>query len=249
MGKIHDQAYQHPLLSQTIDVFLHNQFVSGFTSDSHRQIDSEDLKKAGWLASILANSHLDQHKQNAQLFAALLFLQYPQSIEATQLSYVVLARTGNLIATKFFSNLFIENGSTPYADKTFAHSFGSLLDIEVGVDRLEKTVEIGTEKFLLSGFQKNLWESLVTENRVSISAPTSAGKSFIIQRYIQQKYLSESTLDVLYIVPSRALLNQVSQEFTQLLSDNVKINTAFIEEQLVGRLNKEEGGASKSMMT
>ena len=73
-----------------------------------------------------------------------------------------------------------------------------------------------------------------TKDNIAISAPTSAGKSYIIQNYFLELFTKEEEFFAVYIVPTRALIAQVAEDFKNVLNDDVSINTAFIE-------NEEDG--------
>lgn len=75
---------------------------------------------------------------------------------------------------------------------------------------------VGEKKFLLTEFQKRLWDALESDPVVGISAPTSAGKSFVILLKTIKKMLHGST-DIVYIVPTLSLLNQVTEDYNNML--------------------------------
>lgn len=77
-------------------------------------------------------------------------------------------------------------------------------------------VHIGERTFLLTNFQKHIWDALFRESLVGISAPTSAGKSFVILLASVQKMLLEA-LDIIYIVPTLSLVNQVTEDYNKML--------------------------------
>ena len=70
------------------------------------------------------------------------------------------------------------------------------------------------------------------ERLIGISAPTSAGKSFVILLKILSKLCIES-FDVVYIVPTLSLLNQVSEDFNktiqQLHISNCMVSNSYVE--------------------
>ncbi|WP_172619375.1 DEAD/DEAH box helicase [Paenibacillus alvei] len=225
--KTYDQAYNHPALNSTIDLML-NYYISNSFQGGVSGIEIPEIKKAGWVASILASSNQDIHKQKAQTFAALLFLLFNEDINCTKLSYIIFSRTGNMLATKFLSTLYNQEQK---GDITFKYDFGTVLDFEVGLKRYSNTIELDTENLITSDFQKQLWENLNSEGNIAISAPTSSGKSFIIQSYVKYKFHELDAYSVLYIVPSKALLNQVSEQFRSILSKDTMIRTAHIDQQ------------------
>lgn len=77
-------------------------------------------------------------------------------------------------------------------------------------------------------FQCIFWESVNTHDWISISAPTSAGKSFIIGRWLAEYLRNNPLPTVVYIVPTRALIQQVQQDVEGILkSEHVK-NTSVV---------------------
>lgn len=99
--------------------------------------------------------------------------------------------------------------------------------VEIFKEILKKennTIEINEKEYLLNDFQLNLY-NLARENKVlSISAPTSAGKSFIIKRIMIDLLLSTYTCCA-YIVPSRALITEIINEIRDEVNEiGVKIN-------------------------
>lgn len=77
-------------------------------------------------------------------------------------------------------------------------------------------VYVGDKSFLLTDFQKRMWDALEYNPLLGISAPTSAGKSFVILLKTAQKMLT-GPLDIIYIVPTLSLLNQVTEDYNALL--------------------------------
>ncbi len=68
---------------------------------------------------------------------------------------------------------------------------------------------LGSRSLELTDFQRSLWELLDRGNNVAISAPTSAGKSFVLQAFLRAKARTGQLTTAVYIVPSRALIAQV----------------------------------------
>lgn len=121
---------------------------------------------------------------------------------------LVLARLGNFPAENKF--LQENNMSNDYA-------LPQSLWFEKEVHQEDNTVNIlGDYNIVLTDFQLQLWKS-VKEHPVSIvNAPTSAGKSFILQNHIVHA-LNSGAQNALYIVPTRALIEQVINDFRKIL--------------------------------
>lgn len=71
------------------------------------------------------------------------------------------------------------------------------------------------ETFLLTDFQCELWRKMERSKHVGVSAPTSAGKSFVILLYTVKRVL-EDNWNVIYIVPTLSLVNQVCEDYTNM---------------------------------
>lgn len=66
-------------------------------------------------------------------------------------------------------------------------------------------------------FQSAFWHIANTQDWVSVSAPTSAGKSFIVERWFVEFLRENPTANVVYVVPTRALIQQVQHDLEELL--------------------------------
>lgn len=74
----------------------------------------------------------------------------------------------------------------------------------------------------VNNFQKSFWEALNKYQNISISAPTSAGKSHLIKQWVLEKILGERSATIVYVVPTRALISEVSADFQKALSEEIK---------------------------
>ena len=100
----------------------------------------------------------------------------------------------------------------------------------IGRDIRNSILDKNDIPIFLNRFQKEVHEKSLTSDFLSISAPTSAGKSFILARIILDYLIDTSTLKtIIYIVPTRALISQVEEDFREMISsyalDNVYLST------------------------
>ncbi len=109
------------------------------------------------------------------------------------------------------------------ADNEFSNDLCQFSPVKSILDKYALTlhqskyeVSVGKQHFLLTSFQKRLWDALEANKAVGISAPTSAGKSFAILIKTIEKMLRDS-LDIIYIVPTLSLLNQVTEDYNSML--------------------------------
>lgn len=133
---------------------------------------------------------------------------------------LVLSRLGNFPAENKF--LKENNMSNDY-------ELPQSLWFEKEVHQEDNTVNIlGDYNIVLTDFQLQLWES-VKEHTVSIvNAPTSAGKSFILQNHIVHA-LNSGAQNALYIVPTRALIEQVVNDFRNILKTTNSLEMSVTE--------------------
>jgi superfamily II DNA/RNA helicase len=223
-----EQLSKNPSLTIAINDLLQSFVYSKFLL-IRKDIDFKILQKAGWICSALAESHYEDHKKLAQFFAILLHLYGNGSQQYDKLSYVILSRLGNLLSTKFLLSLFVDNRNSL---NNFKYEFGQLLNLELSNERLERIINVNHNYILTTDFQLDLWNKLSNNKNISISAPTSAGKSFIIQNFIKDLYSTTDSAQGLYIVPTKALINQASDDLRKILS-GTSIKTSFIENELL----------------
>jgi DEAD/DEAH box helicase len=118
----------------------------------------------------------------------------------------ILGRLGNFPAANFLNGGKALNGGLPEA-----------LWLEFESRELRNSVRFGDQfDIALTDFQKRLWETLAIGESTAVTAPTSAGKSFALQRFLVNRLLSEKSWGI-YIVPTRALINQVSSNLIELI--------------------------------
>jgi hypothetical protein len=77
----------------------------------------------------------------------------------------------------------------------------------------------GNTLLRVNRFQKKLWEEVRSQGWMSVSAPTSAGKSFILARWICELMRASEVATVIYLVPTRALISQVERDLRSLFCD------------------------------
>jgi hypothetical protein len=102
-----------------------------------------------------------------------------------------------------------ENGSY-----SFSHSL--INEFAVTLAHAEDEIVIDGKRFLLTDFQKDLWDVLNKKGVTGISAPTSAGKSFLILLK-SISYLLEQPGSIVYVVPTISLVSQVMRDFRKML--------------------------------
>jgi superfamily II DNA/RNA helicase len=77
----------------------------------------------------------------------------------------------------------------------------------------------GNTLLRVNRFQRNLWDQIRNQAWMSVSAPTSAGKSFILARWIAGLMRESEVATAVYLVPTRALISQVEGDLRKLFRD------------------------------
>jgi len=117
-----------------------------------------------------------------------------------------------------------------YRNRRFS-SFNSLInEFSVTLHQLKHEIFVQNKSFLVTGFQKKVWDKLATYKLLGISAPTSAGKSFIILLKAIDLILKQDG-NIIYIVPTLSLVSQVSADFNSQLKvfglSDYRISTTY----------------------
>ena len=113
--------------------------------------------------------------------------------------------------------------------------------IESTKRKLENTIELSDESSVhVNKFQLKLWKAIESNLWLSVSAPTSAGKSFILEVWIQEYLAKHTNKLVVFLVPTRALISQVEKDIkSRLDSDrNGNVNIASLPLDRAYKTNK-----------
>ena len=92
--------------------------------------------------------------------------------------------------------------------------------IDVKKKQFYNSISDGDKIIYLNDFQKEVYDSFGVSKTLSISAPTSAGKSFILMQLIKELIEVNHLAKVAYIIPTRALIQQVELDVRNLLKNN-----------------------------
>jgi hypothetical protein len=169
------------------------------------QFTDEEINFLFQTASIFACSGSDKFKQLAYSIAILLYtrLKETQAEKAVNVISFLLIRLGNFPA-------FTLIGKTETID--FEENIPLSLQLETATKSLDNKIELAEKELYLTDFQKELFDALSTGKDFSFAAPTSAGKSFLLNVYLLDQLRKSDALNIVYIVPTKALINQVKND-------------------------------------
>ena len=103
-----------------------------------------------------------------------------------------------------------------YIKKDFRDSYPFALKLQQNKSDIEHSIIVNDEVFLLNKFQREVYSAYQHNETISISAPTSAGKSYILCTLLLEE-LIEGNKNIVYVVPTRALISQVESDLKVLL--------------------------------
>jgi len=217
----YDWAFEHEVLNTVLAGFQ-VAFLSNPTVPNAEFPKS--FSQAGWLATLLANSNSHKHRQKALLFAALSKKCLPDACSVEALCYTIFARTGALPAARHLRHIVHEQQYTgpplgPLSDEFLASYLDSYSDLDGGM--------------VLTEFQSQTVQALREKRSGVISAPTSAGKSFIVHEYVKSRLRSGERFLALFIVPTKALIAQtcaIYRRFKATENANLSIHSSVSEE-------------------
>lgn len=72
-------------------------------------------------------------------------------------------------------------------------------------------------------FQRAFWSAAEKGDWVSVSAPTSAGKSFIVRRWFEKQLAERESFRGVYVVPTRALLGEVCKDLERAFGNEIPV--------------------------
>ncbi|WP_374965707.1 DEAD/DEAH box helicase [Lysinibacillus sp. RS5] len=173
-------------------------------------IDLTEIKFLAETANLLAVSKGLSDKRKALEIAVAL----PKIIDNKGIflnSFIILRKLGNYPGIKLLE------------ERINIDEYKSLLS---GISAFEEYVIEGfnertfiDKKYLLTNFQNKVFDIMEKNRGVSLSAPTSAGKSFILLKYVIDLINKEPGITVVYIVPTKALIKQVMNDFLENINE------------------------------
>lgn len=86
---------------------------------------------------------------------------------------------------------------------------------------MEHLVVVGDgHELSLNRFQREVWHAMNTTQILSITAPTSTGKSFLLCQWLAEYFRDNPEAFVVYLVPTRALIQQVENDLRQKFTES-----------------------------
>ena len=176
-------------------------------------LDIESLCKISSILSL--NSESKQQILAYEIITKLFRNFYQEYQNLYSITHAILSRLGN-----FPNRELLEQYG--FSESNLQQS--PIIKLEVIARQSENKVFIKDNSPLLTDFQKLFFDVLTKEKFYSISAPTSAGKSFVFTLSITQRLLKNPSEKIVLIVPTRALIRELSDKIIKSLKEYQLIN-------------------------
>lgn len=167
--------------------------------DSEKSLSRLEIGRLIGLASSLSLSESDSDVNlSYEIISRLLELYSSEYTQISSAADVIFSRIGNFPGRNLLRSRYT-NGSNPQ------------VSISLSLERLAREAENSIDsQTLLTNFQYRLYTFLEGEKSLSVSAPTSAGKSFILNMDLTRRLKSKTDKCIVYVVPTRALITEVA---------------------------------------
>ena len=190
-----------PRFAADYEAILRQSILGGAGFADGPALEEEVLRRLLQSATIFAQSEEAEWRQLAYRIS-VGSLAYSETLAGIRgASRLILARLGNYPAIKF-----------AFKGEAEPRTLTEGVFYEILGRQLDNTVRIGERSAVLTDMQRAVWETLASGSSLALSAPTSAGKSFVFLAYIEQLKRTRPTANLVYLVPSRALISQVATD-------------------------------------
>lgn len=239
--RIYAALEDNPYLQKIHDALLFNYAVHTLHLDRERIPGAgpvpmkpvpvgDAIRFADLLSKSTNQEKKEQHRQQAQELAVLLHALYPRLPAVRAAAASVLGAIENDRGRRLLES------SDPTRSSPGSFSFQEYLYDQVKAEALAVPGEPGSRFFLP---QKIMYDRL-REEAFSFSAPTSLGKSFIMQKFIKYQVELGSQWNFARLLPTRALINEARAEtlrdLAPVLQDrNYRVITSAGEMALEGK--------------
>lgn len=207
---------------------IYTEFPLISRADEPRKHDWKNLLLCG---SLLARSENSSEQRVALRIADTCLQQVETSSEEKKAAALILHTMANLRTIKLARE---RNFLTEDLYK------GLSLPLRSDYSRREREDSITTsnakQAFHVNRFQRDFWKAIQGSDWISASAPTSAGKSFLLRSWIEGFFSEKKSAKVVYIVPTRALIQEVTDDFNGLMESerlpNISLHNLPLESNI-----------------
>jgi len=213
MAKSHpfsfDNVYRKLLLS---DLSIQLPGVSIDNQSQDKSLTHEEIRLLVGRASILSMSEKEIDRVRAyEIATRLVEIRGENDNNLVATADIILSRIGNFPGRNLLRSRYttLIKDTAPFAPPR--------LSLERTMREIENSVFQNGNEVPLTDFQYDLFETLDQNSSVSVSAPTSAGKSFVMGLDLVRRLNKKAPACVVYLVPTRALIREVTYKLRKEL--------------------------------
>lgn len=171
--------------------------------------DDEIRQLVGYASMLSTSSEVLDRAHAYEIATRLIELQGIVSSSLVAVADIILSRIGNFPGRALLRKRYSEE-SVPHAP------------CRLWLERATREIENSVTHFegsdiALTDFQYKLFDALDHSSSVSVSAPTSAGKSFVMGLDLVRRLRKGGPACVVYLVPTRALIREVASKLREHL--------------------------------
>lgn len=189
-------------------LFAHSVYHLLPAQKESNRLEPEEVRRLIGLASLLSISDDSDHLSLAyEIISRLVECDLDEKEKVAQAADIILSRIGNFPGRELLRKRYKS-----------LEEFSPALTLSL--ERLAREVENTTDDGIaLTDFQHRLYTDLESQRSLSISAPTSAGKSFILNLDLVRRLKAGKEESIVYVVPTRALISEVSARIRQTVKE------------------------------
>lgn len=205
-----DIINMYNLINKYTKLYIKKEFLD---RDINKDIDYSEIKMGLNIANILSCSKVEEYRYIALKFATI-------SAGLVE-DYKILYRCNNILSRlSIFTFTDVLKNKKGYDTQKISSKGMTLFEKLYHEEYYSKI--ISGNKVKLNDFQMSISNAIETSSNISVSAPTSVGKSYIMKQIILETILQTKNSKVIYIVPTRALINEVMNDIN-IEIENLKI--------------------------
>ncbi|MEA5004037.1 MAG: DEAD/DEAH box helicase [Christensenella sp.] len=193
------ELYNDILFNYSIALFRNNKSIPKDINLNHA------LRFADILSKSIHPMKSEKHKMWAQEIVALLDFLYPNDCRIRYYIGSILSSAGNYQGLELYKASF---GGTDIWDQIYNEYIRELMKVPADSERY----------FFKS---QRLIYNCLDRQYFSYSGPTSMGKSFIMRMFLKEHVLQKHQKNFAILVPTKALINEVSSKIIEDLTDNL----------------------------
>jgi late competence protein required for DNA uptake (superfamily II DNA/RNA helicase) len=169
------------------------------------ELDNKTIKQLSTSIQFFYRSNNEEYlNEGSIILSMLLHVCGEQSRELIAIADSVFSQSGDFPNVKLLR------------DKFRGMEFKVSIFDETRKDLREELNTVNEIDHPLTDYQRTLWEDLTSDKDVITSAPTSTGKTDIVLRYLMQKLIESEGAFAAVVVPTRALISEVSRKIYEI---------------------------------